>query len=139
MRHRWQSTSVWALVAYFGALSLLGPGWHCAFGAHSHCAFGHQFHDSACGHDHSHAPAAAQTDAASSTDLSVPLVSALPDTAHDCPLCQFFGIAQWSGCFPPLELTQLSAAFRSPASESPRLTFVSRYQSRGPPLGASCI
>jgi hypothetical protein len=128
MRHRVQTTSVGALVAYFGALSLLGPGWHCAFGD--------RIHGSACGHDHSHAPA--KRDAASFPDTAAPHVIALPDAAHDCPLCQFFGIAQWSESFPAIEPSQGSRLFRDPFTESPRLTFVSRYQSRGPPQGASC-
>jgi hypothetical protein len=144
MRQLVRTTSVWAFAALFGCISLLGPGWHGVFG--------HHFHGPAtCGHGTCHAhphPAAraksatqvAASDCAAASDAPAERsFSALPDPDHDCPLCQFFGTAQWAETFPTAELAQLPRALASPAKQTVRLTFVSLYQPRGPPLATAHI
>jgi hypothetical protein len=139
MRQLVRTTSVWAFAALFGCISLLGPGWHCVFGHHFHGP-------AACGHGTCHAhphPAAraesatqaVASDCAAASDAAAERsFSALPDADHDCPLCQFFGAAQWAEAIPPPELAQLPRALATPPTNAVRLTFVSLYQSRGPPL-----
>lgn len=143
-------TTIWAFAAFFSCVSLLGPGWHCVFGQHFHAeactrASGST---SGCAADaHRHCCTASRNTTAQSTaapsqtdalDRSVePAFRSLAEAAHHCPLCQFFGTAQWSQVDAPprlvLVVTELPIrAASSCEREAPRL-----YLSRAPPLALS--
>jgi hypothetical protein len=134
-----QRTTIWAIAAFFGCVSLLGPGWHCVFGHHFHGSESCAHVDSAAADCRSHCCATPpltidstpQTDSADRGDG--PAVQALAHPAHHCPLCQFFGTAQWSQADAPSELVLVATELLTPAAptrerEAPRL-----YLSRAPP------
>lgn len=136
-----QRTTIWAIAAFFGCVSLLGPGWHCVFGHHFHgselCAHGpadtstDRCLASCCAPERIAAETAPAAD--STRTLSVPAISALATPGHHCPLCQFFGTAQWSPSFAPTELVLVATELPTPVAlscdrEAPRL-----YLSRAPP------
>jgi hypothetical protein len=134
-------TTIWAFAAFFGCISLLGPGWHCVFGHHFHGAHScaHSIAEAAaigrrsgcCVSEHSASQATHTTDAANPT--GEPAITHLANPGHHCPLCQFFGTAQWSPSLAPTELVLIAAELLIPAAsardrEAPRL-----YLSRAPP------
>jgi len=134
-----QRTTIWAFAAFFGCVSLLGPGWHCVFGQHFHgsdsCAHAESV-TADCRH-HCCATQPGTSDSKSHTGSADrsdgPAVQALANPPHHCPLCQFFGTAQWSPADAPPQLVLVATELLLPAApardrEAPRL-----YLSRAPP------
>jgi hypothetical protein len=135
MRQSVRILSVWAFTACFAGISLLGSGWHCVFGHHFHGAG--QAACSHAAHSHAHSPikrhAEDRHSAADPASRGISLVAKASTDAHDCPLCQFFGSAQWAQVFRPVELVLAAGESVSAAKQTLCLTRIGRYRSRAPP------
>jgi hypothetical protein len=140
-----RNVSVWAFSALFGCISLFGPGWHRFAGHHFHgiCAHGshacdvHGVNHSAADHstchdafdhadDHDHGPVSVAKIVAASTD-------------HDCPICSFFGQAQWVAAFELAEFECGVFEVSREAQQAPFLAWLGIYRTRAPPVeSAAC-
>jgi len=135
-----RNASVWAFSALFGCISLFGPGWHRFAGHHFHGACAHDSHDcdvhgvthSAADHstchdafdhadDHGHGPVSVAKIAVTSTD-------------HDCPICSFFGQAQWVAAFELAEFACGVFEVSTKAEQAPFLAWLDIYRTRAPPV-----
>lgn len=122
-----------AVLALFSSLSLLGPGWHCAFDG---CVAEHA--DSCVGHGHGHAHAhqakadclAEDRGGAEDAHHFVPKASRHD---HHCPICNFFAQAQWTSAGEPVEADApcITISFRNPPVTL--LVTAGSYRSRAPP------
>ena len=137
-----RNASVWAFSALFGCISLFGPGWHRFAGHHFHGASAHCSHDcdahsgpesttehcAAADHftchdadDHDHGPLSLATITATASD-------------HDCPICSFFGQAQWVAAFELAEFACGVFEVSSEAQQAPFLAWLGIYRTRAPPI-----
>ena len=136
-----RNASIWAFSALFGCISLFGPGWHRFAGHHFHGACAHCSHD---GDAHEGAESSECCSAASDFTCHddgdhghrLPSVAATAATAsdHDCPICSFFGQAQWVAVF---ELTEFACGVfevSSEAQQAPFLAWLGIYRTRAPPI-----
>jgi hypothetical protein len=136
MRQSVRILSVWAFTACFAGISLLGSGWHCIFGHHFHGACASQSACSHAAHGHSHSPIkrhAKDSDAAEHSSRGLSLAAKVSTDTHDCPLCQFFGSAQWAQVFRQVELVLAAGESISAAEQTLCLTRIGSYRSRAPP------
>jgi len=146
-----RNASVWAFSALFSCISLFGPGWHRFAGHHFHGACVHESHEcdahsgpeSSAEHcaaaDHFTRNDAFDHDAFNHDDDdhedTLPATGAIKATAsdHDCPICSFFGQAQWVAAF---ELTEFACGvfeISTEAQQAPFLAWLGIYRTRAPP------
>lgn len=142
-----RNASVWAFSALFGCISLFGPGWHRFAGHHFHGTGAHCSHDcdahsdpdstAVCGsatadftcHD-------AFDHAGDNHEVAGPAAGTIKATAsdHDCPICSFFGQAQWVAAFELAEFACGVFEVSTEAQQAPFLAWLGIYRTRAPPI-----
>jgi hypothetical protein len=133
-----RNASVWAFSAIFGCISLFGPGWHRFAGHHVHGAGAHCSHDcdAHSGADSTAEHCAAADHATESHESAGPAAGAIKATAsdHDCPICSFFGQAQWVAAFELAEFACGVFEVSTEAEQAPFLAWLGIYRTRAPPI-----
>lgn len=121
----------------FAGISLHGSGWHHVCGHHFHGANCHQALQHAGVHSHVGGACAHSCHAVlneTGEDHNSPLVAAIADEAdRDCPLCQFFGTAQWVNVSPAFESTAVVLTLIGESESSEHPATAGLYLSRAPP------
>jgi hypothetical protein len=142
-----RNVSVWAFSALFGCISLFGPGWHRFAGHHFHgasalCSHGCDAHSgpesttehcAAADHFTCHD---ADDHAGDNHEGAWPAAGAIEATAsdRDCPICSFFGQAQWVAAFELAEFASGVFEVSTEAQQAPFLAWLGIYRTRAPPI-----
>jgi hypothetical protein len=116
MRPILRTSSIWALSALFGCISLLGQGLHLVAG-------------------HAHPQRQSAAFIASLGNASCGQLSALDDESdeHDCAICEFLAQAQWNVGFELPSDATFNCQAILPLPHSPLLAFVGVFNGRAPP------
>lgn len=147
-----RNASVWAFSALFVCISLFGPGWHRFAGHHFHGASAHCSHDCdahdgpesnaehcaaadqfTCHDPFDHAAFDHDADEHNHGLLSLATITATTSD-HDCPICSFFGQAQWVAAFELAEFACGVFEVSSEAQQAPFLAWLGIYRTRAPPI-----
>ena len=134
MRFSLRNASIWAFLALFSSLSLLGPGLHSLVGDHWH---GPVHAHAACAHDHDSKHCHATNCQAHTTGHDGDSVAEASACDHDCPICEFFALAQWSFDFQPAQFEFAAREFVSLTGPNLLPASIGCYQSRAPPATAA--
>jgi hypothetical protein len=133
-----RNASVWAFSALFGCISLFGPGWHRFAGHHFHGACAHGSHDcdARSGTDSAAEHCAAADHSSDNHENTGPAAGASGATAsdHDCPICSFFGQAQWVAVIELPEFASGVFEVSTEAQPAPFLAWLGIYRTRAPPI-----